>query len=192
VAVRIRLKRMGRRHRPFFRLCAMDKRTPRDGKVLEELGTYDPMIPDVDARALLNGERVNYWLSVGAQPSAKAKVLIKKYGADGTHTQQQKESFERLAQPRELPDPGPPASVAKPPSPPSPPEPQAAEPQATEPEATDPQATEPEATEPPADSQAAKPPADAEAAPEATAAAPEPEAIPPESEEASPKEESNS
>jgi small subunit ribosomal protein S16 len=179
VAVRIRLKRMGRRHRPFFRLCAMDKRTPRDGKVLEELGTYDPMIPDVDARALLNGERVNYWLSVGAQPSARAKVLIKKYGAGGTHTQQQKESLERLALPSELPDPGPPASVA---NPPSPPESQAAEPQATESQAAEP-ASEPQATEPAAD---------AEAAPEATAVAPEAEATEPESKEASPKEESNS
>jgi small subunit ribosomal protein S16 len=180
VAVRIRLKRMGRRHRPFFRLCAMDKRTPRDGKVLEELGTYDPMIPDVDARALLNGERVNYWLSVGAQPSARAKVLIKKYGAGGTHTQQQKESLERLTLPRELPDPGPPASVAKPPSPP---ESQAPEPQAPEPQAAEPQAAE---------SQASEPAADAEAAPEATAVAPEAEATEPESKEASPKEESNS
>jgi small subunit ribosomal protein S16 len=147
----------------------MDKRTPRDGKVLEELGTYDPMIPDVDARALLNGERVNYWLSVGAQPSAKAKVLIKKYGAGGTHTQQQKESLERLALPSELPDPGPPASVAKPPSPP--------ESQASE-----------SAAEPPA----AEPAADAETAPEATAVAPEAEATEPKSEEASPKEEPNS
>jgi small subunit ribosomal protein S16 len=149
----------------------MDKRTPRDGKVLEELGTYDPMIPDVDARALLNGERVNYWLSVGAQPSARAKVLIKKYGAGGTHTQQQKESLERLALPRQLPDPGPPASVAKPPSPP---ESQAAEPPAAEPQTTESQA------------------ADAEAAPEATAVAPEAEATEPKPEEASPKEESNS
>jgi small subunit ribosomal protein S16 len=165
---------MGRRHRPFFRLCAMDKRTPRDGKVLEELGTYDPMIPDVDARALLNGERVNYWLSVGAQPSARAKVLIKKYGAGGTHTQQQKESLERLTLPRELPDPGPPASVAKPPSPP--------ESQASE------SAAEPPAAEPPA----AEPAADAETAPEATAVAPEAEATEPKSEEASPKEEPNS
>jgi small subunit ribosomal protein S16 len=179
VAVRIRLKRMGRRHRPFFRLCAMDKRTPRDGKVLEELGTYDPMIPDVDARALLDGERVNYWLSVGAQPSARAKVLIKKYGAGGTHTQQQKESLERLTLPRELPDPGPPASVAKPPSPP-------------ESQAAEPQATESQAAEPAPEPQAAEPAADAEAAPEATAVAPEAEATEPESKEASPKEESNS
>ena len=58
---------------------------PRDGRVLEELGTYDPMVPETDARAMLNGERINYWLSVGAQPSDKVRVLIKKYGSAGTH-----------------------------------------------------------------------------------------------------------
>ncbi|MEC8473963.1 MAG: 30S ribosomal protein S16, partial [Planctomycetota bacterium] len=43
MAVRIRLKKMGRTHRPFYRVCAMDQRSPRDGRVIEELGTYDPM-----------------------------------------------------------------------------------------------------------------------------------------------------
>ena len=63
MAVRIRMKKLGRKHRPFYRICAMDSRAPRDGRVLEELGTYDPMIPDVDARAVLNGERIKYWFS---------------------------------------------------------------------------------------------------------------------------------
>ena len=85
MAVRIRLKRLGRRHRPFYRVCAMDGRAPRNGKVIEELGHYDPMIRDIDARAVLNGERIAYWLSVGAQPSDKVGVLIKKYGTDGSH-----------------------------------------------------------------------------------------------------------
>ncbi len=58
------MKKLGRKHRPFFRICAMDIRVPRDGRVLEELGTYDPMIRETDARALLNGERIKYWLSV--------------------------------------------------------------------------------------------------------------------------------
>ena len=49
MAVRIRMKKFGRRHRPFYRICAMDARSPRDGRVLEELGTYDPMVPEVDA-----------------------------------------------------------------------------------------------------------------------------------------------
>ncbi len=96
MAVRIRLKRMGRRHRPFFRICAMDARAPRDGRVIEELGHYDPMVKEVDARAVLKGDRVDYWLSVGAQPTPKVKVLIKKYGSQGTHLEKQKEAFERL------------------------------------------------------------------------------------------------
>ena len=95
--VRIRMKKFGRTHRPFFRICAMDGRSPRDGKVIEELGYYDPMVRETDARAILNGERVDYWLGVGAQPSEKVKTLIKKYGASGTHLQQQKEALERIA-----------------------------------------------------------------------------------------------
>lgn len=96
MAVRIRLKKLGRKHRPFYRVCAMDARSPRGGKVLEELGTYDPMVRDTDARALLNGERINYWLSVGAQPTDKVGVLIKKYGANGTHLEAQKSALEKL------------------------------------------------------------------------------------------------
>ena len=46
MAVRIRLKKMGRKHRPFYRICAMDVRVPRDGKAIEELGYYDPMVKD--------------------------------------------------------------------------------------------------------------------------------------------------
>ena len=105
MSVRIRMKKLGRRHRPFFRICAIDGRKPRDGRVLEELGTYDPMVPDLDARAVLNGERINYWLGVGAQPSDKVKVLIKKYGSEGTHVEQQRVALDRLAQVRRRPEP---------------------------------------------------------------------------------------
>ena len=87
---------MGRIHRPFFRVCAMDGHVPRDGKVIEELGYYDPLIKETDARAVLNGERIDYWLSVGAQPSENVKVLIKKYGSKGTHLEQQRQALERL------------------------------------------------------------------------------------------------
>ena len=104
MAVRIRMKKLGRRHRPFYRICAMDVRTPRNGRVLEELGTYDPMVPETDARAVLNGERIKYWLGVGAQPSDKVGVLIKKYGADGTHLEQQQAALARLAEVRKRPD----------------------------------------------------------------------------------------
>jgi small subunit ribosomal protein S16 len=82
--------------------------------VLEELGTYDPRVPDTDARAIFNAERMDYWLSVGAQPSEKVAVLIKKYGSKGTHVAAQKAALERLAQPKAIPDPGAPASLPKP------------------------------------------------------------------------------
>jgi len=97
VAVRIRLKKMGRKARPFFRMCAVDAREPRDGKVIEELGYYDPMVRDTDARAILKGDRIDYWLSVGAQPTDKAGVLIKKYGSKGTHVEKQKAALARMS-----------------------------------------------------------------------------------------------
>ena len=111
MAVKIRMKMMGRKHRPFFRICAVDSRNPRDGRVLEELGTYDPMVSDTDARALLKPERIAYWLSVGAQPSDKVKTLIKKYGADGTHAQEHRQARERMALPRVVPEAGQPVYV---------------------------------------------------------------------------------
>ena len=111
MVVRIRLKRLGRRHRPFYRVCAMDGHAPRNGKAIEELGHYDPMIGDTDARAVLNGERIAYWLSVGAQPSDKVGVLIKKYGAEGTHLDQQQVALERLK--TEKPQAPPPEPVPK-------------------------------------------------------------------------------
>lgn len=103
MAVKIRMKMMGRKHRPFFRICACDSRSPRDGKVLEELGTYDPMVGDVDARVTLNHERLKYWLGVGAQPSENVRVFIKKYGESGTHMAAQTAARERLAMPKIVP-----------------------------------------------------------------------------------------
>ena len=113
MSVRIRMKKMGRKHRPFFRICAMEIRVPRDGRVLEELGTYDPMVPETDARARLNSERIKYWLSVGAQPSDKVSVLIKKYGAEGTHVEAQRLALARLAQGKRQPPPRPMAHAAQ-------------------------------------------------------------------------------
>jgi small subunit ribosomal protein S16 len=82
MAVRIRMKRLGRKHRPFYRICVMDARVPRDGKAIEEVGTYDPMVRDKSERVNLNMERVEHWLSVGAQPSEKVAVLIRKVKAN--------------------------------------------------------------------------------------------------------------
>ena len=57
----------------------MDSRSPRDGNVIEELGTYDPMVPDTNRRVKLNDDRIQDWLSVGAKPTAKVQTLLKKY-----------------------------------------------------------------------------------------------------------------
>ena len=81
MAVRIRMKMTGRKHRPFFRIVAIDSRQPRDGRELEELGTYDPMVQSTDERVKLVPDRVKYWMGVGALPSEKCAVLFKKYMA---------------------------------------------------------------------------------------------------------------
>ena len=78
MAVRIRMKKLGRKHRPFFRICIMDSRKPRDGKAIEEVGTYDPMVREKSKRVQLKMDRIDYWLSVGASPSEKVATLIKK------------------------------------------------------------------------------------------------------------------
>ena len=82
MAVKLRLKRMGKKHRPFYRLNAMDARSPRDGRVIEELGFYDPLAKDENQVLQLNKERIEYWLSVGAQPSDTARGLMRKVGID--------------------------------------------------------------------------------------------------------------
>ena len=109
----LRLSRQGAKKRPFYRIVAADKRRPRDGAVIEELGTYDPRVQETDARAILKAERIDYWLSVGAQPSDNVRVLIKKYGTNGTHVTAQKAALERISAPKAVPDPGAPASLPK-------------------------------------------------------------------------------
>ena len=79
MAVRIRMKRLGRKHRPYYRIVAIDHRQPRDGRILEELGSYDPMVKNTDERVRLRPDRIKYWMSVGALPSENVDVLLKKY-----------------------------------------------------------------------------------------------------------------
>lgn len=81
MAVRLRLKRMGRRHRPFYRVTVVDGRKPRDGRVIEELGYYDPLVTDEGKQISLKRDRIEYWISVGAQPSATVRGLIKRSAA---------------------------------------------------------------------------------------------------------------
>ena len=83
MAVKIRMKRFGRTNRAYFRINAVDSRTSRDGRVIEELGSYDPHAPD-DRKVTLNAERVRYWLSVGAQPSETVRSFLKKAGLLGS------------------------------------------------------------------------------------------------------------
>ena len=98
MAVKIRLKRLGRTHRPYYRICIMDGRSPRDGKAIEEVGTYDPMIPDVDKSVTMNGERIDYWLSVGAQPTPKVGTLIKKYKGNVPDKRVEKRRVPKMAE----------------------------------------------------------------------------------------------
>ena len=79
MAVRIRMKQLGRKHRHYYRIVAIDGRQPRDGRIIEELGSYDPMIKNTDERVKLKPDRIKYWMSVGAKPSEKLQVLFKKY-----------------------------------------------------------------------------------------------------------------
>ena len=79
MAVHIRMKMMGRKHRPYFRIVAIDHRQPRNGRVVEELGSYDPMVKNTDERVKLKPDRIKYWIGVGAKPSERVAVLLKKY-----------------------------------------------------------------------------------------------------------------
>ena len=73
------MKKMGRKHRPYFRIVAIDSRQPRDGRTLEDLGTYDPMLRAKENRVTLKADRVKYWMSVGALPSEKVQALLNKF-----------------------------------------------------------------------------------------------------------------
>ncbi len=76
--IKIRLSRGGRKNVPFYRIIATNSTSPRDSKFLEKLGTYNPLANDADEkRVVINKERVEHWISVGAQPTEKvAKFLI--------------------------------------------------------------------------------------------------------------------
>lgn len=76
--VRIRMQRLGRTHRPFYRIAAAEKRVKRDGKVLENLGWYNPIEKDPEKQLKLESERIKYWLSVGAQPSDTVMDILGK------------------------------------------------------------------------------------------------------------------
>ena len=80
MATRIRLKRMGRKNRPAFRICVFDSRTRRDGPPVEELGSYDPAQKAWAEKVKLDADRARYWLGVGALPSETVKSIFKHLG----------------------------------------------------------------------------------------------------------------
>ena len=80
MSVKLRLKRMGRANRVFFRLNAIDSRRPRNGLPIEELGMFDPLEKELATGLRLKAERVQHWLDVGAQPSETVRALLKKLG----------------------------------------------------------------------------------------------------------------
>lgn len=78
--IKIRMKRLGRTHRPFYRINVMDTHTPRDGRVVEELGHYDPIEPDESKQIVLKEDRIKYWLEKGATTSETVGDILKKRG----------------------------------------------------------------------------------------------------------------
>ncbi len=77
MSLKIRLARSGAKKRPFYRIVLADSRSPRDGRFIEKLGTYNPMLPaDHDQRLILDEERVKYWLSNGAQPTDRLERFL--------------------------------------------------------------------------------------------------------------------
>jgi small subunit ribosomal protein S16 len=79
--VRIRLTRLGKKHRSYFRIGVYDSRTRRDGRYLENLGTYDPEQADKSKKVSLNKERYDFWVSKGAKPTENLKHVLKHTGA---------------------------------------------------------------------------------------------------------------
>ncbi len=79
MSVKIRLKRMGMKKKPFYRVVVADIRSPRNGRFIEEIGYYDPMKNPADIK--IDNERAKYWLGNGAQPTDTARALLKKSGA---------------------------------------------------------------------------------------------------------------
>lgn len=77
--VKIRLKRMGAKKSPFYRIVVSDSRTPRDGRFIEEIGYYNPLTDPADIK--VDHERADYWISQGAQPSDTVRALLKKSAA---------------------------------------------------------------------------------------------------------------
>ena len=78
MAVKIRMKRMGSKRNPFYRIVVADSRSPRDGRSIEQIGTYNPVVQPVEVK--IDEEKALHWLSKGAQPSDTIRNLFSKQG----------------------------------------------------------------------------------------------------------------
>jgi small subunit ribosomal protein S16 len=82
MSMKIRLARGGSKKRPFYRIVAADSRMPRDGRYIEKLGTYAPLLPkDSEDRVKMDMDRINYWLGQGAQPTERVQRMLEAAGA---------------------------------------------------------------------------------------------------------------
>jgi small subunit ribosomal protein S16 len=191
VAVKIRLKRLGKIREPYYRVVVADSRTKRDGRAIEEIGKYHPKLEP--SLIQIDSERAQYWLSVGAQPTEQVRHLLtitgdwQKFkglpGAEGTlrtgdTKADKKDRYEELVKESFA------AKEAKAAAKPARSAPRKAEPKKAEPAAVEPVAVEPVAVEPVAAEPAAVEPVAAEPAAAEPAAAPVAEAAPAESAEA--------
>jgi len=81
MALKIRLARGGAKKRPFYRIVVAEASSPRDGRYVERVGTYNPMVPkDHDQRLIINGERITFWLGKGAKPTERVQKMLASAG----------------------------------------------------------------------------------------------------------------
>jgi small subunit ribosomal protein S16 len=103
MATRIRLARRGATKKPFYRIVVTDSRSPRDGKFIEILGTYDPMLPKDDQnRVVLKKDRIEHWIAQGSYPSDKVSKFISNAGLTNplaAKLSKKKRSTEKKARP---------------------------------------------------------------------------------------------
>jgi len=149
MALVIRLRKLGARHKPFFRIAVTEAATARDGRFLEELGWYDPKKKGLNSK--INVERVQHWLSNGAKPSETVRTILKRHGLLGGKPVAAGAAAEPVAEAAIEPEAVPPEPEAE--SAPEGPEPQAEaeQPQEAPPPEEPKQEAEPEPEPPPAE-----------------------------------------
>lgn len=99
MSLKMRMNRIGRRHKPFFRINVIDSRKARNGKIVEKIGQYDPIARDKDKQVVLDTERAKYWIDNGAIPSDTVAKILAQHGIESKHYQAK---LKRRAKAREI------------------------------------------------------------------------------------------